>query len=302
MSYWGYSPRPKHVKNGIKLQSGKISRKWWSDKWLSALESFGWKSRFYRGLDYARKGQVIDLKIKPGLVTARIQGTRSKPYKVSIKLEQYSDEVWEKVISVITSSARYIAKLLMGEMPEGIEEAFLSAGVKLFPENKKDIVTKCSCPDPTMPCKHIAAMYFVLAEEFDRNPFMLFHIRGRSRKDILGEINRRRSGSKEKRPAGLSAGIAVEPVSPAKVEPLSSTINRFWESGREFKSFKVSIDSPRVNLALLKRLGPPVFCDREKFFWSLMKRVYRSAGEEARIVAMSDDEHETITKERKDDK
>ncbi len=292
MDYWGYGPKPKRVKDGMRLQSEKISKKWWSDRWLFALESFGWKSRLDRGLNYARKGQVYNLEIKKGIVTAMVQGTKSRPYRVRMELKVFPDRVWDRVITVMGSSASYTAKLILGEMPPNIEEAFLSSGVELFPEEGGNLITQCSCLDSINPCKHIAAVNFVLAEEFGRNPLVIFHLRGRSRKEIMDELGKRRGISPKEK--SINQEDKQEPKPDAgeeiKVEPLVKGISRFWEPGEGFKSFKVSIVPAKLNLALLKRLGLPVFCDREKHFWSLMKRVYGAAVEEAKVAALSDEE------------
>src|SRR5659263_108254 len=175
--FWGgYTPsKPIKVEGGIKAKSkgGCIGDTWWSKRWVSVLESFGWSNRLERGRRYARGGQVIGFKLLPGKVTASVQGSTPKPYSVLIEVKSFSEAEWEKAIEEMSEKAVFAAKLLAGEMPQNIEEAFKSAGMSLFPASSKDIKTDCSCPDSANPCKHIAAVYYILAEEFDRDPFML---------------------------------------------------------------------------------------------------------------------------------
>lgn len=190
--YWGYyrSGKPKAIKNGIKANSkrGAIGEKWWSKRWVALLESFDIGARLGRGRSYARKGQVISIDIQKGLVKSEVQGGRSKPYKIDIQLRLISNNDWEKVVDVMTSKAIFAAKLLSGEMPTDIEAAFSEAGVSLFP-TKNDLKTSCSCPDWSNPCKHIAAVYYLLAEQFDVDPFLIFMLRGgrRRRSSVLFE-------------------------------------------------------------------------------------------------------------------
>lgn len=291
--YWGYNPKPKKVKEGMKLQSHKIGRKWWSDKWLSVLESAEWESRLNRGLNYAREGQVFDLKISPGLITAKVQGTRTKPYIIKIKLEVFTDDTWNKVLSVMSSRASYIAKLITGEMPLNIEEVFFSSGVKLFPEDTDEIKSECTCPDKTNICKHVAAVYFVFADEFNRTPFRIFQLRGRSKKEILDELGKKRqvkSSVNNENNEMEDKSTVVEVKDTVKLPPLSMCLDKYWEAGVSYNSVKVLLTSPRVEMAILKRLGTPAFCDNEKYFWSVMKKIYNTASEEAKLSAIPEKE------------
>lgn len=139
MSYYDYRwytpQRPIKVKGGIKAQSksGSFGKFWWAKRWITVLESFRIGARLGRGRSYARGGQVMDIYIESGLVTAKVQGSRASPYKVSIALKPLSDKEWDKVIKLMANKAIYSAKLLAGEMPQDIEEVFNSAKVPMFP-------------------------------------------------------------------------------------------------------------------------------------------------------------------------
>src|SRR3990172_5032151 len=195
--FWGgYAPsKPIKAEGGIKAKSkrGSIGDTWWSKRWVKVLESFGWSNRLERGRRYARSGQVIDFKLASGMVTARVQGSMSKLYSVKIEMKPLADEAWNKVLEEMSRKAIFSAKLLAGEMPQNIEEAFDATGMSLFPESSKDIKTDCSCPDSANPCKHIAAVYYILAEEFDRDPFMLFKLRGSTKDDITASLRKMRA-------------------------------------------------------------------------------------------------------------
>jgi hypothetical protein len=95
----------------------------------------------------------------------------------------------------MASSASFVAPLLAGDMPEDIEDAFSGASVTLFPSVAEGLDTACSCPDSENPCKHIAAVYFLLAEAFDRDPFLIFTWRGRSKEELLAGLRARRRGT-----------------------------------------------------------------------------------------------------------
>jgi len=100
---WGYyePARPKPVKDGIraKSQRGEIGETWWSKRWIGVLHSFGMGARLDRGRSYARKGQVVSIDVQKGIVTAKVQGTRAKPYSVEIELKPLSEKAWETCLS-----------------------------------------------------------------------------------------------------------------------------------------------------------------------------------------------------------
>lgn len=281
--FWGgyTSSKPIKVEGGIKAKSkrGSIGDTWWSKRWVSVLESFGWSNRLERGRRYARGGQVIGFKLTPGKVTASVQGSTPKPYKVEIEVKSFSEAEWEKAIEEMSEKAVFAAKLLAGEMPQNIEEAFKSAGMSLFPASSKDIKTDCSCPDSANPCKHIAAVYYILAEEFDRDPFMLFNMRGRTKEEITVSLRKKRVGD-EKPHEPQEVKVQVQ-----EAVPLSA--DGFWEGG-ELESFSVNITAPEVPAAIIKRLGTPQFWDSKEDFNKKMEKYYKEISKKAIETAYED--------------
>lgn len=278
--FWGgYAPsKPIKVEGGIKAKSkrGAIGDTWWSKRWVSVLESFGWSNRLERGRRYARSGQVLDFKLTPGKVTARVQGSMPKPYSVSIEIKPLTDDAWKRVEEEMVQKAIFAAKLLAGEMPHNIEEAFDAAGMALFPESSKDIKTDCSCPDSANPCKHIAAVYYILAEEFDKDPFMLFKLRGKTKDEIIGSLRKKRTVDIEGTPE-LEV-LLTDKAPKQKEEPLS--VDDFW-SGEELESFSVNISPPDVSAAIIKRLGTPQFWDSKDNFNKKMGGYYEEISKHA---------------------
>jgi uncharacterized Zn finger protein len=189
MSYWrgfNYKPSRRLPAAGIKAQiKGGVGDTWWSERWLGVLRSFHMGARLDRGRSYARSGQVLKVGIEPGAVKALVQGSVRQPYIVVIRLKPLSDRQWERATKAMAAKAVFAAKLLAGEMPRDIEQAFAGTKCTLFPKKPKDLVTECDCPDWANPCKHVAAVYYVLGEMFDRDPFVLFALRGRDRARII---------------------------------------------------------------------------------------------------------------------
>ena len=164
--------RPLPAKGGIAARSrrGAIGEEWWSRRFIQLLESFGVGSRLKRGRNYARAGQVIELDVEPGIVIAKVQGSRYTPYKVRIRTKPLSDAQWRRVEKAMSAQALHLAKLLAGEMPHEIEQVFTSCKLALFPTSASELKASCTCPDWENPCKHVAATYYILAEQFRPRP------------------------------------------------------------------------------------------------------------------------------------
>jgi uncharacterized Zn finger protein len=273
--YWGYydySPLIS-VEDGIKAKSkkGAIGKEWWSKRFVNVLESFDIGARLTRGRSYARKGQVISIDVQKGVAKAKVQGTRPEPYDITIKFPPISDEDWDEVISAMASKAVFAAKLLSGEMPQDIEEAFSEAKVSLFPE-EDDLETDCTCPDWSNPCKHIAAVYYLLAEQFDRDPFLIFKLRGRTKEEIIEALRERRASSAAEETEVPESCRAF--ISKYEVKPLEESIDTFWQGCCGPSSFEVNPRRPEVEGAVLKRLGDSPFCIGKDNLASLLAKAY----------------------------
>lgn len=196
MSNWFPPPsRPRPVEDGLKARSnrGAIAQTWWSERFIEVLEHIGIGNRLERGRTYARKGQVISLDIGPGSVTAKVQGSRPHPYRVRIGIPAFGKAEWTQAERALAGNAWYTAKLLSGEMPDDIEDVFIALGLSLFPATARELSLDCSCPDQAVPCKHIAATFYLLAESFDDDPFAVLAWRGREREDLLANLQAART-------------------------------------------------------------------------------------------------------------
>lgn len=217
-------PRPA---DGIKARSrtGAIGSTWWSQRFITVLESFDMGARLTRGRRYARAGQVLDLTVTAGEVHARVQGSRAAPYQVTIRVLRLSDKDWARVEDTLAARAVFLAKLLAGEMPEDIEDAFTDCRLHLFPASGADLTTDCTCPDWANPCKHIAATYYVLAEAFDDDPFLILTWRGRTKAELLARLE----GQPDSALASPEAGRWAPPDISAP--PLEECLDRFFDAG-----------------------------------------------------------------------
>ncbi|MEV4759419.1 SWIM zinc finger family protein [Micromonospora sp. NPDC049559] len=203
---------PRRVAGGVRARStrGAIGRSWWSRRFLDVLESFALGTRLTRGRSYARAGQVLSVDVAPGRVSASVQGSRPAPYRVTIGLRPFPEPLWARIEALLAAQALFSARLLAGDLPPELEQVFAEAGAPLFPAGVAELAMSCDCPDFAVPCKHLAATFYLLAEAFDADPFQLLHWRGRARTALLARLRELRTGETPARAtAGASHGGAT---------------------------------------------------------------------------------------------
>ncbi|RJP32639.1 MAG: hypothetical protein C4527_05815 [Candidatus Omnitrophota bacterium] len=274
--FFFYQPSiPREAKGGIKAQSqrGAFASSWWAKRWIAVLESFNIGARLDRGRSYARKGQVLSIEIDVGKIKAKVQGSRSTPYSVEVSVKTLTPSEWKTLIEHFASQPIFTAKLLAGEMPQDIEKLFEEQGFSLFPTRYKDLTTNCSCPDWSNPCKHIAAVFYLLGEEFDRDPFLMFKMRGMTREELFNQLPGTVSGD-----AGEDAEESHEPSFPA--QSLQTDVTCFWRGGDFSDDLYGKIEIPSVSAILPKRLGNFPFWRGKERFLETLETLYDQASQE----------------------
>jgi uncharacterized Zn finger protein len=263
--------RPRAAKGGIKAQSkrGQFGQSWWAKRWIAVLEGFDIGARLGRGRSYARGGQVLSVEVGKGRVTAKVQGSRPKPYDITIRVKQLAEKEWARLTKALAGQALYSAKLLAGEMPQDVEQVFAEAGLSLFPARGDDLETSCSCPDWSNPCKHIAAVYYLLGEEFDRDPFLIFQLRGLTREELCGRLGELAGHGEAAAPAGEAAEAA---------EPLPADAKAFWSGGEVPADLFGEVARPPAAAAWPQRLGGFPFWRGQERFLEALQPLYREAG------------------------
>ena len=241
---------PIKVVGGLEARSkrGAIGETWWSRRFLGAMEPYLVGGRGGRGRSYARRGQVVELSVAPGVVSARVQGTQREPYEVKIAMPAATPDQWERVLVSLASQAGYSASMLAGELPHEVEQVFAGAGVPLLPIPGSKLTSDCTCPDWANPCKHVAAVCYLVAEQFDRDPFALLAWRGQGRGEVLSRLRELRGA--EVVALGEPAVAAPGPAAP----PLAECVPGFWEAGPDLASVQVRPAASEAAGAVLRQL------------------------------------------------
>ena len=146
---------------------------WWARRWIAALEAMRLGARFGRGRQYAVSGQVTDLVAEGSHVSASVVGSRPDPYRVTLDFTAAEGAARERIAEAIRTQPMTLGRLLAGDLPVEVGELFRAEGLPLFPQAEPrgktpegkmvwDVAMRCSCPDWSRPCKHMAATLLAL--------------------------------------------------------------------------------------------------------------------------------------------
>jgi uncharacterized Zn finger protein len=267
----------------------QFSRTWWGQRFIEALERFTDIARLQRGRSYAHGGRILDYKLVDGTVTARVRGSinpyfgvyKEPIYRTSITIKAITSSNWTKVIRQIASRADLVTRLLMNEMPDAIEEAFSGPGLHLLPYSEGDFKTTCSCPDYANPCKHIAGVYYLLASDLDRDPFVMFELRGLSRDSLRAELERSPLGQILASTLTTEEEVQVEPDESYYARPTREPAGKvtghkaFWTGAKRLPTAPTPAAQSNVPALLIKKQGDyPPFWPRDVSFISVMEELY----------------------------
>jgi len=265
-----------------------FSRTWWGRKFIDALEQIMDSGRLGRGRSYARNGRVLDFHLSKGKITAKVRGKinpyfgvyKEPRYKTTIEIKLISGKNWTKVIKRISSKAGFVSKLLVNEMPDRIEDAFSELNLHLLPHSRTDLITDCSCPDWANPCKHIAGVYYLVAAEFDRDPFLMFKLRGLEQKALQKELAKSSLGQillsefiEKEIPIENSESYYTRPRT-EKVDSID--FKEFWMGGKRLPPHPEPVSETTISAPLIKKQGDyPPFWDKDVSFIEVMEAFYQ---------------------------
>jgi uncharacterized Zn finger protein len=265
-----------------------FGRTWWGQRFIGALERFTDPARLGRGRSYASGGRILGYEIQGGKVSAKVRGSvnpyfgvyKEPTYTTTVALKPISRADWSKVIAEVSRRAGPVAKLLLNEMPEDIDTTFGELGLHLLPGGQGDYTTRCSCPDWANPCKHVAGVCYLLAAALDRDPFLLFELRGLARDDLRAELAKSPLGqllasefdAPEVEPPPASSYYTRPVAEPA---PTTVSYKEFWTGARRLPPAVETSSSPSLPALLIRKEGDyPPFWPKDQSFVEVMEELY----------------------------
>lgn len=268
-----------NVSVGIKAEASRKKEKGWiAERWTSFIGGFMIGARFDRGRTYANKGQVVDITVEPGAVRAKVVGSRARPYKIEIKFQTLSMQAWRNIANELRNDALLCAQVWDDYFPPELENLFEREGASLFPQLENDSSMECSCPDWSVPCKHIAAVFILLGDAFERDPFLIFKLRGMERENFLSLVR-----PNEANPVSTESESKELSVEPRKQNTKNKKKKKSLELSADNElSYAFAIPNPPNEDALiLDEFGSFPFWKGERTIKQMLTPVYKSASEYA---------------------
>ncbi|GIF03769.1 SWIM zinc finger family protein [Actinoplanes siamensis] len=229
---------------------------------LGMFESLRMGPTFARGRRDERAGHVRSLTVSSSLAVALVRGPDDAvAFRSRVAVRAFGAADWARVESALVQEARFVAGLLDGRMPAGIEAVFAGAGLTLLPLSLDEVAMDCTCERWPMPCVHLAATVYALARAFEADPFEVFTWRGRHRDELLMRLRRlREEAAVNAAEMADSAKTANQSeTSPPEESPLidPDDPDAFWGRSLDLgESADQSMSGGRSD-ALLDQLDPP---------------------------------------------
>lgn len=251
-------------------------------RWLQAIEGID-GGRLRRGRAYSRSGHVTNLSVTEDGVTARVRGSAYTPYQVRLRIPPISAGAWEEIIADLAGDATVVAALLAGDVPSEVEQALARHGEALFPASMLDVEDDCTCYDWSRPCKHIAAVYYVIADWLSQEPQTIFPLRGLATATLLERMEAVRARLLAER-----FGDHEPPDGEIATEADADLAGRnFWAAGLPLDTIPVRFDPPAAHAQMLKALGPAPYGYDRREFMATAEQVY-AAISRAGLMLLSD--------------
>ena len=265
----------------------KYHKTWWGESFVSALEGFIDPGRLSRGLAYRTDSRILKFEQNDNYVKATIRGNcnpyfgtiKEPKYKVNIKFNTISVKQWQEAIKKIANNASWLSKLMLNEIPTDIDDAF--SPNYLLPKSYDDVEASCSCPDWDNPCKHIAGVYYRIANILDSEPMLLFSLRGISPAQLIVELKKSTLGKAFSEFLSAPKDIQVvleDTLYPKIVESAHKVLSSqasFWEMGIINEIEKFPSSNTKIVAALVKKQGDfPPFWNRHNSFIVVMENFY----------------------------
>jgi uncharacterized Zn finger protein len=203
-------------------------RNWWGAAWVNKMERLAEPTRFAQGAKYARTGSVPALRFDGRTVASKVQVPNEQPYLARISFDPFSHQQWESLLAEVRDRKALASSISSGDLPLELQSAFTKAKLRFMPERYVDLHLECACPDWLKPCKHLVALWMKFAREFDRDPFLVFELRGLKRDELLARLRNRQPAAVPE--PGAAEEEFPEVAVPLKLEPLPADPKAFWSA------------------------------------------------------------------------
>lgn len=265
----------------------RATRTWWGEKFIKALEAFTDPARLGRGRSYASGGRIKSYEIDGGKVSAKVRGSinpyfgvyKEPTYTTTVQLKAIPAKQWDRLIKQLGARAGMITRLLLNEMPESIETVFEELDLHLLPTHRGDFSNHCSCPDYANPCKHIAGVYYLLAARLDKDPLLMFELRGLSRQKLREALLKTPLGHALAESLADEEALDLDPVTdyytrPQRTQGQEISYSDYWGEGTALPPEPPPASTGLPAILIRKAGDYPPFWNQDRSFVETMTEFY----------------------------
>jgi len=268
-----------------------VHKTWWGEEFVQSLEGFIDPGRLQRGRAYRTPNRILSFNITDNVVTAKIRGninpyfgiTKEPKYNVNLSFNKIPATHWKTCIETLCKNPGWLSKLMLNEIPEDIQSLF--EPYDFLPRSYKVVEASCSCPDYDNPCKHIAGVYYRIAELLDITPMLLFPLRGIQVNDLHEALKKSELGRAFAEHLSLPADIQIEydesyfPLIVRLTTQDNLNPQSFWGSEERVSHDDGTTEEEsesQLTGALIKKQGDyPPFWDKQTSFIGAMESIYQ---------------------------
>lgn len=263
-----------------------MQKTWWGRSFIASLESFIDAGRLQRGRVYRSDKRILAFTINDSQINATVRGninpyfnvTREPKYEVALKFNRISAEKWQVIIGKLCENPGWLSKLMLNELPGNIENAF--DRTHFLPKSYDDIDAQCSCPDYANPCKHIAGVYYRLANILDSDPMLLFQLRGLAPEALHNALKKTPLGQVFSEHISALDQIEIRyqtfKFSECKTSKTAknASLEQYWTMG-DWSLPPRDEEAHEINALSIKKQGDyPIFWSKQNSFIGAMEDIY----------------------------
>ncbi|MDX6372961.1 MAG: hypothetical protein QOD98_1949, partial [Nocardioidaceae bacterium] len=178
-----------HPRTPTRRGAARATR-WWAKAWVRAVEEASYSSAdLGAARAISRSGRIGQISVEPGRFVAAVEDERGL-WAVLGTVPVLDRRAGDALVETVAAEAGRVAALLAGDLPHTMFEHAEEAGVELLPYGG-EFGSTCTCQAWTDPCPHALAVMYQLAWLIDADPFVLLHLRGLARDDLLARLHER---------------------------------------------------------------------------------------------------------------
>lgn len=170
---------------------GPIGRAWHAVALRDGAENLLGAARVGRGKADARAGRVQWLDVAAGVARGDVLDADGELYQARLELPALLDGDRQVFLQVARARPELPARMAGGSYPQEVEAELARSEISLLPRSAAELTHDCSCLDWPGPCRHVAALLYVLVEAVDERPVLLLTLRGLALEDLVAPATAR---------------------------------------------------------------------------------------------------------------